>query len=264
MKVSLIVSTYNNPKFLFLTLAGALNQTRMPDEILVADDGSTYDTGQLVEQMAAKSVVPIRHIWHPDEGFRLAAIRNKAIDAAEGDYIIQIDGDIVLHPMFVSDHLRMARNGWFFSGSRVLLSEATTAEMIRGKFTQLPALSPERKDMNGFRFPLLMKLMRCYKQCNGGYVRGCNMAFWKQDLVAINGYNEAIQGWGREDSELSYRLINSGVKKGFIKFGAIEYHLYHPENSRADDAANIAIMETARKSGITRTPDGIVKGSGFK
>lgn len=257
MKVSLIVATYNNPEFLYLTLKSVMNQRRHPDEVLVADDGSGDDTRILVEEMAAESFVPLHHIWHPDEGFRLGAIRNRAIAAAKGDYILQIDGDIVLHPSFVSDHVAMARQGWFYSGSRVMLSDDTTKELLLKKTVELPRSAPEHNNPNGRHLPWLMHLMRRYKSGDGGYVRGCNMAFWRQDLINVNGYNEEIEGWGREDSELSYRLINSGLKKGFVKFGAIEYHLFHKENSKENDPRNIALMEHAHKSGMTKVAKGI-------
>ncbi len=259
MKVTLIIATYNNPAYLYLTLKSVMNQRRLPDEILIADDGSGEETRLLVEEMIAESFVPMKHIWHPDEGFRLGTIRNKAIAEAEGDYIIQIDGDIILHPNFVADHISMARRGWFHSGSRVLLSDDTTARMLAGKIVDLPGGAPERKKINGRRCPLLMHAMRGYKKSRGGYVRGCNMSFWRDDLMRVNGYNEDITGWGREDSELAYRLINSGVKKGFIKFGAIEYHLNHPENSKENDARNISMMEQTRVSGESFTKNGIKK-----
>lgn len=234
-----------------------MNQRMLPYEVLVADDGSEDDTRALVEEMAAESFIPLKHIWHPDEGFRLGAIRNKAIAAAEGDYVVQIDGDIILHPSFIADHACMARKGWFYSGSRVLLSPETTERMVDGRLVELPEGAPERKAGNGRRLPILMRLFRRYKSGNGGYVRGCNMAFWREDLLAVNGYNEVIKGWGREDSEIAYRLINRGLKKGFVKFGAVEYHLYHLENDKSFDSRNIALMENARKSGITAVEHGI-------
>lgn len=257
MKVSLIIATYNNPAYLYLTLKSVMNQRRLPDEIIIADDGSGEETRSLIEELAAESFVPLRHVWHPDEGFRLGAIRNKAIEAAEGEYIIQIDGDIILHPDFVRDHVAMAKRGWFHSGSRVMLSPATTARMVEGKLVELPPDAPERKHGKGRRVPALMHLMRRYRKGNGGYVRGCNMAFWRDDLIRVNGYNEDISGWGREDSELSYRLINSGLNKGFVKFGAVEYHLDHPEYSRENDPRNIALMEQARTSGESVAVHGI-------
>jgi predicted glycosyltransferase involved in capsule biosynthesis len=86
------------------------------------------------------------------------------------------------------------------------------------------------------------------------------MAFWREDLLRVNGYNEDIVGWGREDSDISQRLINSGVKKRFLKFGGIEYHLYHKENDKSLDASNIALMERTAREHISWIPNGIVKG----
>ncbi len=108
MKTSLLISTYNWPQALELILKSALNQTEMPDEILIADDGSTEETKELIENFKTKSTVPINHIWHEDKGFRKAIILNRAIAAAIGEYIIQIDGDCIMHRNFVKDHKEMA------------------------------------------------------------------------------------------------------------------------------------------------------------
>lgn len=69
--VSLIVTTYNWEKALNLYLNSVLRQSVLPDEILVADDGSKEPTRLTVEAFARISPVPVRHIWHEDDGFRL-------------------------------------------------------------------------------------------------------------------------------------------------------------------------------------------------
>lgn len=258
-RVSLLVTTYNSPRYLELSIRSIFNQRRLPDEILVADDGSGEETRLLVEELAAESFVPLRHIWHPDKGFRLSAIRNKAIEAANGDYIIQIDGDIILHPAFVLDHMRIARKGSFITGSRVLLTKETTDEIISSDNVDLAAIKTIKKGLNGRRMPLLTPFMTGYKSRQGEYVRGCNMAFWREDLLRVNGYNEDITGWGREDSELSWRLINAGVKKRFLKFGGIEYHLHHNENAKDRDPRNIELMEHTRTARLTWAKNGIFK-----
>ncbi len=107
--------------------------------------------------------------------------------------------------------------------------------------------------------PLLTPFMTGYKSRQGEYVRGCNMAFWREDLLRVNGYNEDITGWGREDSELSWRLINAGVKKRFLKFGGIEYHLHHNENAKDRDPRNIELMEHTRTARLTWAKNGIFK-----
>lgn len=258
---SLIVTTYNSPRYLELSMRSIFNQRYLPDEILVADDGSTDETRMLVDKLTAQSPVPVHHIWQPDEGFRAGAIRNKAIAKAIGDYIIQIDGDMILHPSFVLDHLRMANRGTFVCGSRVIINKALTESIL--SIRRIDIKSNEagmQHTMNGRRIPLLMPLLSRYKAKNGAYARSCNMACWRDDLMQVNGYNEDICGWGREDSELSWRLINVGIKKRFLKFGGIQYHLYHPENEKGCDPRNIAIMERTARERIAWAPNGIVKG----
>ena len=108
-RTSLIISTYNWPEALQLCLKSVLRQKLMPGEIIIADDGSDARTKSVVDQFKDIAAVPVKHVWHSDEGFRLAAIRNKAIAAANGDYIIQIDGDMILHPYFIKDQHNFSR-----------------------------------------------------------------------------------------------------------------------------------------------------------
>ncbi len=254
MTIALLISTYNSPEYLRLSLDSVLRQSVMPDEVLVADDGSAEPTAQVVREFSAVAGIPVKHVWHEDKGFRLAAIRNKGIAAAVSDYIIQIDGDIILHPDFVKDHKRFARKGSFVTGSRTLLSKELSGKLLAMHAGNLLPHFP-----GSHRFPWLTPLFAGLRSSDGTYVRGCHMAFWREDLLRVNGYNEDITGWGREDSELSWRLMNAGLRKRFLKFGAVEYHLYHPEASRACDEANIAIMQRARDGHMVRVPNGIVK-----
>lgn len=257
-RISLMVATYNWPGALELTLQSALRQSLLPVEILVADDGSTDETRELVQRIAAQSPVPIRHIWHPDEGFRLAAIRNRAIAAAVGDYIVQIDGDIVLHRHFLRDHAAFARPGSFVSGSRLMLTPQRTSQLLaEHDASRLSLWSPGvRHRLNGLRLGWLMPLLSGYK---ADRTRGCNMAFWREDIVRANGYNESFRGWGAEDFELALRLCNNGVQHRRVKFGAIVFHLYHPERSRDAVEANVALLERTRAEGHRRCEDGIDK-----
>lgn len=245
MKSSLIISTYNWPEALNLCLLSVFKQTKLPDEIIIADDGSKNETADLIKKLQFVSKIPIKHIWHPDEGFQLSAIRNKGISAAANEYIIQIDGDLILHSYFIKDHLRLAARGKFVSGSRLLLPEDFSMNLLERK--TLPSdrsmLLMGNNRLNGIRIPLLSKLLSSiYKKKKPYYVKGCNMAFWRKDLVAVNGYNEEISGWGKEDSEIAIRLINYGVKRLFLKFGGICYHLYHPEASRSHESKNDFIL----------------------
>ncbi len=86
------------------------------------------------------------------------------------------------------------------------------------------------------------------------------MAFWKKDLIAVNGYNEGMTGWGgREDSEIAARLIFSGIRRQFLKCGGVQYHLYHPFSSRERENINISIFENTIATKKTFTEDGLDK-----
>lgn len=247
-RISLIVATYNWPKALELVLASIAAQRVMPYEVLVADDGSRSDTREVVERALLQLPVPLVHVWHEDTGFRLAAIRNRAIAVARGDYVVQIDGDIVLHPGFIAAHAAFAQRGSWVQGSRALLSEALTARLLGGERVSLsPWTNGVHNRANALYAPILDPLVRGEK---GGLkrVRGCHMAFWHDDLLRANGYDEAIEGWGREDSELATRLLNAGLERRNLKFSAVCYHLWHKQASAdAVERNHEVFMRTVRE-----------------
>ena len=116
MKTSVIFTTYNSPDWLEKVLWGFFAQTVSDFEIIIADDGSRDDTRERIAYLSAASPVPIRHIWQPDEGFQKSRILNKAIAAAQGDYLIFTDGDCIPREDFVAEHLRHAEEGCYLSG----------------------------------------------------------------------------------------------------------------------------------------------------
>jgi glycosyltransferase involved in cell wall biosynthesis len=238
--VSLIVSTYNWPEALNLCLISIRKQKILPNEVIIADDGSTEDTRQLINSYKNDFPVPLIHVWQPDEGFQLSKIRNKAIAVASQDYIVQIDGDLILDQHFIQDHVAFREEKAFVSGTRVQMSSALSRKVMDNKIIRISMLSKGIINfLNGVRISVLRHYLAArYKSDNPAYVRGCNMAFWKADLIKVNGFNESIVGWGREDSELAVRLINSGIKKRILKFGAIAFHIYHKEVSRAELSQN--------------------------
>ncbi len=263
VKSSLIIATYNWKEALELVLKSVLNQSKMPFEVIIADDGSGEDTKALIDNYRKKFNIPLIHVWHEDKGFRLSEIRNKSIKKAGGNYIIQIDGDTILHKDFVKDHESFAKKGQFISGSRVLLCEAFSKEILASKDFKFKLFSKHIKNNHyHLHLPVLTKLLAkpsrdVQKVIHS--VRGCNMSFWKEDLLAVNGYNEDMIGWGREDSELSARLIHLGLAKINLKFSGIQYHIYHPESSKNRLNKNDQILVETLLHKRTRIANGIVK-----
>src|SRR5690606_6115352 len=136
-RCSLVISTYNWPEALSLCLKSILKQTVMPVEIIIADDGSDNRTKSVIEEFQHKSALIVKHIWHEDAGFRLAQIRNKAIHHAQTDYIIQIDGDIILNKSFIEDHLYVREHGCFLRGTRAHIVEPHLPTLFKLKQVDL-------------------------------------------------------------------------------------------------------------------------------
>lgn len=256
---SLNISTYNWPQALKLCLLSVKALKVLPDEVVIADDGSTDETRQLIEKFQQDFPVPIKHVWQPDEGFQLAKARNKGIAASSHEYIIQIDGDLILHPMFVADHVKFSKKHSFVSGSRVMLDEEYSKTLLHSEQINVSLFNKAvRNKMNGVRLgPLRNYLSERYRANDMLYMRGCNMAFWRDDLVKVNGYNEDFTGWGREDNEVAVRLINTGVRKRIIKFGGVVFHIYHPEKSRSGLTRNDDMLQDAIENKKTWCPTGL-------
>ena len=240
----------------------ALHQSVAPDEIVIADDGSGAETIEVINSFKNQGRAPIVHIWQPDQGYQLAQIRNKAFVAAGYEYLVQVDGDLILHPQFIRDHLAMSHEGTFVSGSRVNMDETLTEDIISGKiaFSEISNQTKHlQKKYNGWYSPLLCRLNHLLQRSAQNYkhVLGCNMAFWKKDLQRVNGYNEDFTGWGKEDNDLALRLMNSGVKLRFVKYGAIMYHLAHKVADLSSVPENEQLLEKSRVEKISFVRSGM-------
>ncbi len=245
-KVSLIVATYEQPRALAKVLEGLSLQTEVPGEILIADDGSSANTRGLIEEWHPKLPAPMRHLWHEHAGFRKTIILNKAVAAAGGDYLVLLDGDCVPHRRFISDHARLAEPGFWVQGRRCFVREQFVPEFSLR--TASPWLWFLRGRLSGFakgaRFPFPVVLRNAEQR---GII-GCNMGFWREDLVAVNGFDEAYTGWGiGEDSDIGTRLYHLGRPRKFVYGRAIVYHLNHPMAGRAHVPASLdRLAETIR------------------
>ena len=236
--VALLISTYNWPQALELVLISVLNQTKLPNEIVIADDGSSEETRELINLYKAKFNFPLKHVWHEDKGFRKSLILNNAVKSITSEYIIQIDGDIILHPKFISDHLTVAEKGTFVQASRSMINEKKSTEILKTKLTRFNFSSQGLYNrFNALRVPFISNIFQ-YDKSNPYHIKGCNLGYWKADFVKINGYHNGFEGWGAEDYEFGARLIHAGVKRKKIKLMALCYHIYHKINSRANTDTN--------------------------
>jgi glycosyltransferase involved in cell wall biosynthesis len=261
--ISLIVATYNREAALAAVLRAFGRQTDRDFELIIADDGSGPATRRVLNVWS--SVLPIKHVWHEDRGFRLAEIRNRAILRSAGSYCVFLDGDCIPRPGFVAAHRRLAERGWFVAGNRALLSPALSARIESEK------LAPElwstlrwigarlRGDVNRLA-PLLTFPLGPARKMQGGRwqsARGGNLAIWRDDLLRIDGFDAAFSGWGREDSDIIVRLIRSGVRRKDGRFATGVLHLWHPENDRTQLLDNESRLDAVLRSGRLQAEQGL-------
>lgn len=250
--LALVINTYDQPAYLARVLRGVARQSAPPDEVVLADDGSGEGTRQLFADWPGQQRFRCEHAWQKHEGFRRSQILNQAIAAARSDYLVFLDGDTVPHPRFLADHRALARERHFVQGHRALVEQKAAAWFGLSEFASDRRRALWQRQLRGlkhaFRWPFPLRRTRA--DLHG--IRGCNLAIWRADLVAVNGYNEAFTGWGREDSELAVRLMNSGVRRLDVRGWTLCFHLWHPPVSRAglhtnDDLLAQAIAARSRR-----------------
>lgn len=258
--VTLLISTYNWEDALRLCLLSASIQTVAPHEIVIADDGSREETRKLIDEFRAILKVPIVHIWQEDKGFRLTTIRNKAIAHAKGDYIIQIDGDVIMERHFIQDHIELMERGFFVCGSRTRIGSLVSAKLIERVSVKLSVSDVKASFvLNGLRSKFFRTFMKERYAKDIDHMRGCNLAFWREDFIAVNGYNEDLTDWGHEDGEFVYRLHFRGVKKKALKMGGIVYHLWHKEASRVNEKLHLSALDDVKKRQLKWCENGVDK-----
>jgi glycosyltransferase involved in cell wall biosynthesis len=236
----LVVTTYERPDALARVLDAVAAQSRLPDELIVADDGSGPVTAGVVERLAARVACPVVHEWQPHAGFRAGRIRNAAIARTRCEYVVLLDGDMVVHRDFLADHLALARPGYFSQGVRILLDAQATQRVLDGAVGLPGLVSPGlglARRAYALRAPGLARQLRRLANAVVA-IKACNQGFWRRDLLAVNGFDETLTGWGSEDKELCARLENSGIRLQTLLFAAVAWHLGHAPAPRGRATAN--------------------------
>lgn len=273
MRTELILTTYNSVRALELCLESVRLQRPGCDGICVADDGSGPETAAAVARFqAANPGLPLRHVWHEDRGFQKCAILNRAIATSQAEFLVFLDGDVMIRPDFVGRHLELARRGRFSTGSLIRLDQAATAQVTagmvaagvvfdRGWLRQVGALDKVSTWLKTAPLPKwLLNLLEITSPVRR-VLCGANWSAFRDDILAVNGFDESIT-YGGLDKELGERLTNAGTKGRHLRFTAPLVHLDHPRGY-ADPVrmkANKDWIRKVRRSGIRWTENGIVKG----
>jgi glycosyltransferase involved in cell wall biosynthesis len=257
MRLSVVVLTCQRPDALGLVLRGLAAQGVLPLEVVVTEDGASEGTRACVEQVRASFPVELQHLTQEHAGPRMSRARNRGIAAARGDYLVFLDGDMVPGRHFVADHGAFARPGAFAQGSRALASEACTRALLAaGQVEVSPLARGLSRRRNLLRAPLLRDAWgRRHRRRDGA--KSCNFAFWRSDLLALNGFNEGMEGWGLEDAELVQRAFHLGLWRRDLRMGAPAVHLWHPPHALAADNPNWAVLRQVEAGRLVRCERGL-------
>jgi glycosyltransferase involved in cell wall biosynthesis len=267
MQIGVIITTYNQPVWLEKVLWGYIAQSTRDFQIIIADDGSEMPTREVIHRAKRDLGSRIKHVWHEDTGFRKCEILNKAILAAEADYLIFTDGDCIPRNDFVARHRELAEPDRFLSGGVVWLnkqvSDAITRENIKsGRFATPKWLHEHgweggRRRMRLVREPLVAATLDVLTP-TGATFNGHNASVWKEALLAVNGF-DAEMGYGGLDRALGERLTNHGLKGKQIRHRAVCFHLDHDRPYRKPEIVqrNREIRARIRRTGETRALRGI-------
>lgn len=271
MLISVIVTTYNRPDALSAVIRALLAQSDTNFEVVIADDGSKETTRDAIRSFRnaerTDGLKRLVHAWQPDDGFRASAARNLGVFASQGEYLVFLDGDCIPRPEFITRHRMLAERGFMVSGSRVLLSEDLTKCIL----TQPQEIAPHLRGMGYwllqrfmgksnkiiplFYFPDMP--MRRYRTVKWNRIKSCNLAMWRSDYIAVDGFDESFVGWGHEDADIVLRLARHGVRRKGGAFSTEVFHLWHRENTRATESENRKRVEERMRTGVTRATSGL-------
>ena len=265
LDISVIITTYNNPRGLALVLAGLRRQTTPAREVLVADDGSEEDTRTMIDGLRASFPCPLIHVWQPRKGFRKCVILNQSILRATGNYIVFFDGDCVPTADCLTAHVRAARRNRYVTGGIVRLGSRFSASLTPDAVLSgvLDRFGPWWFDSGGARrlflsrIPGLRTLLNHNLKRLPGW-RGGNASTWADHIRSVGGFDERFT-YGYEDADFGHRLEASGVPGHSIRYTAPVLHVDHPRPYLGPDdvAANRKLYDENRALRMTFTPYGL-------
>jgi len=267
--VSVIVSTYNQPDWLQKALWGFEEQLEKNFEIVIADDGSTEETKFLIDSFMENSSLKITHVWQEDHGFQKTKILNKAIQASAGAYLIFTDGDCIPRNDLVSTHLALSRPGCFLSAGYFKLSMKISKQITREDIATQRCFDAKWLLKHGLKktfklnkltsYGLKEDILNTFTPTSATW-DGNNASGWKDDILAVNGFDERMQ-YGGEDREMGERLMNFGIKPLQIRYSTVTLHLDHERGYVKKEmfVKNKAIRKITKKENRIWTEYGIKK-----
>jgi len=263
--ISVVLTTYNRSDALAVVLGALQKQTDTHFEVVVADDGSRPEHRARLAESAARCAFPVSHVWHPDVGFTVSRARNLGVAQSRGSYLVLLDGDCVPETDFIAQHRRLMQAACLVNGSRCLLSQRFTQQVISGAasivgrpysyWLQRWRAGDASKIAPFLRIPDVPPRVESGFRWRG--IRSCNMGVWRTDFERVNGFDTSFKGWGHEDADLVLRLFHAGVRRKNGFFATEVFHLWHDEASRDRASANENTVRARMFTGVVRAEQGL-------
>lgn len=276
MKVSLIVAVYKDVEALNIILESLQNQTYKNFEVLVAEDGDSKEMAQFLQEKREQYFFELKHTTQEDNGVQKSKSQNNAIRSATGEYLIFIDGDCVLYKRFIENHLSLSDPKNVITGRRVNLGPLYSKKLRLQEITPLwleehflikyfdiaKDAKEERHTEEGFQIKpngMVAKLMRKVRKKEIALL-GCNMSCYKEAMVAINGFDEALGNAAvAGDTDLEWRFKGLGYRRVSAKNIANQFHLYHERKPQDYERGMVELMLENKKNRKYRCEEGIIK-----
>ncbi len=269
MKASIIVAVYKDIQALDLIVKALENQTYKNFELIVAEDAQNDVMREYIRSVQS---ISIKHTFQEDKGVRKARSQNNGVLAAEGDLLIFIDGDCIPYSTFVESHVTLAQRGIVRSGRRLNLPENLSISVRNGelksweiekslwKFAPQLLLDKEARfkqgiyiNPNGWVYKNLID-----RKNRSSAILGCNFACFRDDMIAINGFDESYGETAvSDDMDLDWRFRAYGLKLRSCKNAANVMHLYHKAHNRGDASSQVARMREREVLGLYRCEKGL-------
>lgn len=207
--IAVVIPVFNRTRSLLRTLSGLAEQSHGTFETIVADDGSTDDVAGAVANLAPN--LDVRVLSQDHDGFGAGRARNMGAAASEADVVVFIDADCVPHRDLIKHHLF-----WHQRAANVVVAGTRINHEDGDESTPAPGWdgleqAPGRMPADWRR--LIYRRSKLLTIGDDGYRAGVssNLSVRRDRLEAVGGFSDVFRTWGGEDTELSWRLWNSGM-----------------------------------------------------
>ena len=245
MKLSVILNTFNRPQYTRLALHSLKCQSRPPDEVVVSDDGSIDSQLPLLREMAPTLPFRLLFVTQQHNGFQLARCRNNGILVSSGDYLAFMDQDLLLTQGYLATHQQYASSGSFLIPQVIILNEEQTeriepAQIELGDFSSILSTEQLHKNRKQYREDAFYQLARRFRyRTHRPKLKGGLFSIYRDDILKVNGYDEAYRGWGNEDDDLGRRLYAAAIPGRNPFKNDFAMHMYHEPNHSAGERRNL-------------------------